>query len=247
MPTYSRPKNDVARLVFLKRAATTGAQDLESGDACVTQETVAAINAFLPGFEAAVNEIREKLGDRVQEVQERSDAIEHVAVYVRDFWAGLKRRAKRLDQPAKVLTLYRLPLDGTVPKSITQEQWLELAAQVVQGDELAIKAGFPAMSNPSAAELDAVLKTAQSESDDVAMADRTYGKAQEAIAELRAQADELIAEIMAETRYLLRKKDAASRRRIQRTYGATFTYLKGEPIDADDVVAQKAAEEEEAG
>ncbi len=48
MPTYSRPKNDLARLVFLKRAATTGAQDLKSGDACVSQDTVDAINAFLP-------------------------------------------------------------------------------------------------------------------------------------------------------------------------------------------------------
>ena len=245
MPTYSRPQNDLARLVFLKRAATTGAQDLKSGDACVSQETVDAINTFLPDFEAAVNTISEKLGDRVQEVQERGAAIERVALYVRDFWAVLKRRAKRLDQPAKVLTLYRLPLDGTVPKSITQEQWIELAAQVVQGDELAVKAGFPAMQNPSAAELAAVLKTAQSESDDVAMADRAYDKAQEAIAALRAQADELISDMMAETRYLLRKKDAASQRRIQRTYGATFAYLKGEPIDADDVVAKGAVVAEE--
>ena len=80
MPTYSRPKNDLARLVFLKRAATTGAQDLKSGDACVSQETVDAINAFLPDFEAAVNTISEKLGDRVQEVQERGAAIERVAL-----------------------------------------------------------------------------------------------------------------------------------------------------------------------
>ncbi len=138
-----------------------------------------------------MNAISEKLGDRVQEVQERGAAIERVAVYVRDFWAVLKRRAKRLDQPARVLTLYRLPLDGTVPKSITQEQWMELAAQVVQGDELAVKAGFPAMQNPSAAALEKVMKMAQSESDDVAMADRAYDKAQEAMAALRAQADEL--------------------------------------------------------
>ncbi len=56
------------------------------------------------------------------------------------------------------------------------------------------------MQNPSAAELDAVLKTAQSESDDVAMADRAYDKAQEAIAALRAQADELIAEMLDTTK-----------------------------------------------
>jgi len=65
-------------------------------------------------------------------------------------------------------------------------------------------------------------------------ADRSFDQAQEALADLRTQADQMIADVMAELRFTLRSKDAASQRRIMRTYGATFAYLDGEPRDPDD-------------
>ncbi len=87
------------------------------------------------------------------------------------------------------------------------------------------------MVNPSAAELDALVQSAQTEKEDVAIADREYGQAQEALAALRVQADELIDEVMAQLRYVLRRLEAPSQRRIMRTYGAEFAYLEGEPPD----------------
>ncbi len=51
--------------------------------------------------------------------------------------------------------------------------------------------------------------------------------------ELREQADDLIDDIAAELRFNLRKKDPASRRRIMRTYGVKYRYLKGEPVEAE--------------
>ena len=60
-----------------------------------------------------------------------------------------------------------------------------------------------------------------------------YDKAQEAADELREQADDLIDDVAAELRFNLRKKDPASRRRIMRTYGVKYRYLKGEPVEAE--------------
>lgn len=91
------------------------------------------------------------------------------------------------------------------------------------------------MENPSAAELKAVVDEAQTEAQDVTVADREFDQAQEALGKLRPQADELINEIMAELRFRLRKRDAASQRRIMRTYGATYRYLKGEPVEEEVV------------
>jgi len=85
---------------------------------------------------------------------------------------------------------------------------------------------------------------AQSEADDVAMADRAYDTAQKAVEALRAQADELIAEVMAELRFNLRKRDTPNRRRIIRTYGATYSYLAGEPVDAGDAAVEAEASAE---
>ena len=132
----------------------------------------------------------------------------------------------------------QLPLSGDVPNPTTQEEWLALAAQVVQGDADAVAAGHPAMVNPSAARLQAVLAATMTEAEDVAMADRAYDEAQEAVAALRPRADELIEDVMAELRFNLRKKDPPSQRRIMRTYGARFRYLEGEPVDPDEEPAE---------
>ena len=162
-------------------------------------------------------------------------------MYLRDFWEVLRRRARRLDQPAEVLTYYGLTLDGLAPQPTNQEAWLAVAAQVVEGDRLAVEAGYPPMVNPSAAEVAQVLEAARREADDVARADRAYDQAQEAVARLRIRADELIQEVMAELRFALRRRDPASRRRIMRTYGARFYYLRGEPRDPDDPPEETAA------
>ncbi len=246
MARYERPSGDRERLRVLKRTFATGPQDIASGNPYVSQETLNAIADFLPGFEAAVDTVGEKLGTRVKEVRERAAAIDLVIRYTRDLWAVLKRRANRLGEPADVLTFYRLPLDGVSPNPTNRGQWLILAAQVAKGDANAVAAGYPAMINPSAAELQQVLDAARSEYDDVAMADRAYGIAQKAVYALRPRADELIAEVMAELRFNLRKRDTPYRRRIMRTYGAVYSYLVGEPEDEVDaaVVDDVSAEAE---
>jgi hypothetical protein len=114
---------------------------------------------------------------------------------------------------------------------------LGTAVEVIAGDAEAVAAGYSAMVNPSIAELQVGLTAAQREADEVAPADRAYDEAQEAVAALRPQADELIQDVMDELRFHLRKRDAPSQRRIMRTYGVSFSYLPGEPADPDDAGA----------
>ena len=155
-------------------------------------------------------------------------------MYVRDFWEVARRRAQRLHQPAEVLTFYGLPLDGVSPTLTRPDEWLATAANVARGDVEAVAAGYPAMSNPSAVELTAVLATTRLEAEEANTADRTYDEAEEKLAVLRVQADQAIEDIMAELRFTLRRKDAPSQRRVMRSYGASYTYLEGEPLDVDD-------------
>ncbi len=229
MPIYQSPGSDNARLSFLERAKTTATQDIAAENEYITQNLVDEITVFLPDFEEKVNAVSEKLSGRAKEVRERMQAFEKMTVYTRDLWAVLKRRVWRMNEPAEVLTFYKLPLDGTVPNPNGQEEWLTIAKEVVGGDARAVAAGYLAMVNPSAEELDTVVQIAEAEYDDVAMADREYDKAQEELANLRPTADQLAQEVMDELRFTLRKKDNPSQRRIMRTYGATFKYAEGEP------------------
>jgi hypothetical protein len=89
------------------------------------------------------------------------------------------------------------------------------------------------MANPSAAEVNMQLTAAQTEANEVSEADRRHDEALEVADGFVEQVDEIIEDVMAELRFNLRKMDYPSQRRIQRTYGARFRALPGEPSEGD--------------
>ena len=84
--------------------------------------------------------------------------------------------------------------------------------------------------------MQAALDASVAEAGDVLKADRDYDEAQEAVAAFRDTADELIRDLRDYVVFGTRKKEAASQRRILRSYGATYRYLPGEAVDEDGVV-----------
>ena len=139
-----------------------------------------------------------------------------------------KKRISRLKQPPAVFSFYMMTQNGEITYPTNMEQWLTLANKLIQGDAEAVKAGYPAMSNPSAVELQAILDTTQSEYNDVAMADRDHDIVQENLAKHRTVADKLINEMFDQLNFSLRAFDASSQRRIIRTYGFKYDSLPGE-------------------
>ncbi len=231
MSKYRKPISDLARQAFLETSAKTGQEDIDTGKNYISQELVTTIDDFLPNYDLKVENVTKFLSGREKEVREKNEAISNLVIYTHDLWEVLRRRVHRKNEPAEVLTYYRLPLDGKNPTPNSDKEWLTMAENVVAGDAQAVADGFDAMQNPSAAELNTERATTQTEVDEVAPADRAYDEAEEATATLRPQADELIQEVMDSLRYTLRKKDAPSQRRIMRTYGATYSYTKGETIE----------------
>lgn len=231
MPQYQAPTSDEARLAFLETASKTATTDLAAGRKSITPETLAGVKAFVPVFRPLYEALTKTLAGRMKEVREREEARAVLDTYVRDFWEVLKRRAHRMHQPAEILAFYGLAADGNVPDITTFEQLVTLADGIVTGETSAVAAGYPAMANPSAAEVAAVLANARTQAADVPGVDRTYSEAQVAIAAQRAKADELLSDIMDDLRSSLRRFDAPTQRRIMRGYGATFTALPGEPTD----------------
>ena len=228
MPEYLPPRNDNARLGFLKHAVHTAKQDHDLDNHYISEELVYAIDAFIPQFEKRIQSISSYLSRRSLEIRESTETFRTLMIYVRDMWNVLKRRVRRLNQPASVLNFYGLPQNGHAPNPTSKDMWFALADNLIKGDELAVKAGYPAMSNPTAEELKEILEQARRERKDVASADREYDNVQAELEALRPRANELIREVMAELRFHLRHFDRPSQRRIMRTYGVVFRYRKGE-------------------
>ncbi len=233
MPSFDVPRSDADRLLFLKKALEMGRKDIEAHLNYVDKETLDNVEAFIGRFEPLYLTLNATLAQRIKETNEKTNALAELQTWVRDFWEVDKRRIYRLKLPTAVLAYYGLGQDGNVPKSASEGSWLDFAAQIIKGDADAVAAGYPAMANPSAAEVAAQLALAKAEAAQVGGTDRMYDQAQEKVAALRPEADGFIQEIMNQLRFNLRKKDEPSQRRIIRSYGARFTYASGETPDPD--------------
>lgn len=239
MPYLDKPTNDSARHLFLQRAIAASKVDTLAGNNYLSAATVAEITAVSAALTTALAAAGDQGSKRSRELREKTTALRELEWFVRDTWEGVDRRTRRLKHDISVLKHYDLPLDGVMPHTGGQINWIARAQTIITGDGNAVAAGFPPMANPSAAEVQVALDSAIAETDEAVFADRLHDQAQEAVAALRPQADEMIDVIMLELRLNLRGKSAESQRRIMRTYGATFAYLEGEAVDAEDTAADQ--------
>ncbi|MFO7971623.1 MAG: hypothetical protein R6U40_07715, partial [Desulfobacterales bacterium] len=141
MPEYVPPRNDNTRLGFLRRAVYTAKQDHMLGNQYLSDMLVQAIEAFIPQFEKRLQSINSYLSRRSSEISESTETFRTLMIYIRDMWNVLKRRVRRLNQPASVLNFYGLPQNGHAPNPTSKDMWFVLADNLIKGDELAVKAG----------------------------------------------------------------------------------------------------------
>jgi hypothetical protein len=221
-------------LSMLEQCLITGRQDKERGKPLLDDAVLADIEAFITEWGPQVRAVDIKAAGRSKEVRESGSALAELETYVRDAWVVEKRRIARESLPPEVIKYYGLDIESELPRSGTRAQWLQWGTVVIEGDEAAVAAGYEPIANPSAAQIQIKLEAAQKEAEEVAMRDRDLDEAQQVVADSRPRAEALIYEVMDQLRFNLRKLDAPSQRRIMRSYGATFTYAAGEPVDADD-------------
>lgn len=234
MPYYAPPNSDSNRRTTIDRAIKTGTDNAALGEQHISPQLLADLTAFAPLFAAATQAVTILVGERMQEVQESERSLELVKVYLRELWETVRRRVRRMGLPTAVYHYYHMSAEGVSPKPTTRGEWLTLADDVIAGHTAALAAGYNMVTDPTTAEIQAVLDAAKKEAGKVDKADHAVDKAQAHLAELRVRADELIRELYEELRFNLRKLDPPSQRRTMRSYGLRFYYSPGEPTDPDD-------------
>ncbi len=247
MPEIQFPTSDIGRLALLKRVQRTASNRLAAGDAIVEQSLLDELAAFLADYEPKVNAVQDTLGDRMRETKERQQAIERLDMFARDFFVVLKRRMRRNGEPAELWRSYGMQADGVLPDPKSPDELLQWGERIVAGDAKAVEAGYPAMTNPSAEEVNGALATAQAEMDDVPQADLAYDQAQEAAQAERARADDFIRRVNMLLDYKLYGQERPSVRRTKRGFGFGYKYQAGETRDADDPAPALAPTDEGIG
>jgi len=232
MPYLSYPNSDAQRITFMRISLSTAKNDaaakpLLPDDLMMNLENVAT------AYNATYDLLNSSLSHRQKEVREKNEAMSSLSINVRDFFAVLKRRTYRKEHPTEIFRLYGILSDGELPKISREADLLVAAEAIVFGDKKAVESGYPAMSNPSASEVQEKLVAARKEISEVAPADRVYNEVQKDLEMQRGSVDELIREISDTIQFVLRKHSVSNIRRIMRTYGFTYRYLKGEKQKAE--------------
>ncbi len=232
---YQAPRGDERRLETLTQLITVAEQDTLAGRVYVSADLLVTATAVRTEFEAASGQLSDKLSARMQVVVDKDKAITRLERFVRDGWAGMKRRIVRQELKTAVLVYYGLPESGELPTGVTQRNWLTKASTLIEGDDEAAAAGFERLREPTQAEIQAVYTIARAAFDAVPMADREYDIAQEAVAALRPKVDEALADVVRDIRYHAgrAKMEKESERRIMRSYG--FSYITRNPTAEETV------------
>ena len=238
MPVIKTLYSDNGRSAVIRKSIESAISDKAQGLSYLSDELLFNLQTIKPQWEERVFALNKYLSLREKEVREKNKALKYLRTVMRDMWVVLKRRVNRMEQPDEVLTFYQLPLSGKIPNIKKETEILAVTAKMVIGDSLAVGAGYPAIQNPSAEELQDAITKATKEIDDVAPADRQYDIAQEAVEELREPVDNYIKDVIEQLKFNLRKKDTSSKRRIMRSYGIEFIYRNGESKDDDSSIQE---------
>ncbi|MDJ0835568.1 MAG: hypothetical protein QNK37_03570 [Acidobacteriota bacterium] len=155
-------------------------------------------------------------------VQTRDKLVSELDMFVRHFRNSLSWRTERLKHGNMIMRFY-LPTGDIRPNLTVPRDVVKLAEFLVEGEEIATSQGYPPMSNPSAAELSALIPAAKSAVLAVETADLNHMEAQEDLRIYRSEADTLLRTIAKEIQIELSDKPDSYVRRILRRLGYKFT------------------------
>jgi hypothetical protein len=235
MPTYTPANSDAARLSNLETIFSTSRHNHAEAK-LLPAALRAAVENFLPIYRPAVQAVDAAMAGRAKEVSEKDLAKAVLRTHVQDFFEGLKRRTNRRKHDVSVLVHYGITQGGDLPEMGKESELESVAAAIVAGEVNSVAAGFPAMANPTAAEVASALAAWEKESKEVVPADAAVRQAEQAAALLRRQADDLLDDVKHELSHALRKEPGPSQRRVLRLYGFKFTPNPGETPEPEPVL-----------
>ncbi len=243
MPRMRVPESDDARAAFMSTAIRTAAADAAKGITYVPASVITAATTFLndktvgettvPGFASLVTQRQLLEGKVSKEVGEAQKAEEVLDTHVRDYVAVLGRRTFRAGHAVAVLDCHELNHSGEMPVVSNREDRHALAQQLVAGDAAAVAMGFPAMANPSAAEVQTKLTDAIREVGEVTPVDRDLQALLEKLRAGRPQAQVVVDDLIDELRHSTRRLEPGTARDVMRSYGLSYETLPGEPAESN--------------
>lgn len=240
MPNIIIPRSNEDLIRFFETATRVANEDHLVQVKYVDADWITQGSDYVEDFKTRVRALTTAQQNRAQQIEERRAKFVKLEGYVRDYLGVFKRMVTREDLPVSLYMFYGLPENGDTPPLSNMDDVLSWAEKIVQGDADAVAAGYPAMSNPSAAQVNTLLTQTKAEMDDVSAVERVLDTSLDEIEALRAIGFAMAQDAEQQLNFQLRKLSPPDRRRIIRRYGFQYTYAAGETPDPEEQETQPA-------
>lgn len=222
MPHLYRPESDKQRSNALNEAKAkyeATAAPLRAFNSTTYDRLI----AFLPVYKQLLQQRGSGLSQQAKATASMKPHRRMLRFYIGHFIIGLDNAMLREEVPKSDRAHFQLPIDArALPKLTTDEDLLLWAKNIVAGEAARINAGGTALSNPSAAQVQDQLDNFEPLYKTLTTARTAYDNAQEAVAAVWPEADELLKDIWDEVLFHFRKDEPASLRRKAREWGLVY-------------------------
>lgn len=220
------PSNDRLRQAFLNTLVARAETDQTDGKYYLTGSLLNQAVRLRDNLTQAVAQQNAAYRTRVRAVQERDQHLVPLMAGIRQAWTGVYFRLRREDRLDWSTHYYKLPFDGKRPKLSKIVEWVEATEAFLAGEVAAVADGLPAMSNPSAEELTALLDLVKQGNKAISDAKEAVKETAETLESTRTAIHLLWQEIARYFRFAQGKLRPSQRREVMRRYGYIF---KGKP------------------
>lgn len=234
MPNIIIPRSNEDLIRFFETATRVANEDHLVQVKYLDADWIPQASDFVEDFQTRVRNLPAAQRNRALQIDERNAQFAKLDTYIRDYLSTLKRMVYREGLPVSLFAFYTLPESAELPNPTNMNEVLSWAEKIVKGDADAVAAGYPAMSNPTAAQVNTVLTQTKAEMDDVSAVERVLDTALDELEALRATGFSMAQDAEQQLNFQLRKLTPPDRRRIIRRYGFQFTYAAGETPDPED-------------
>ena len=228
MPHLYRPESDKQRIAALTEAKNKYNATLAPQRAFGIP-TYLRLEAFLPIYKDKLLQRGTALSQQARSVTIIKPNRRMLRLYIGHYIIGLDNAILREELPASDRAYYQLPAGSrALPKLTTDDDLLLWAKFVVDGENARIAAGSVPLTNPTAIQVNDQLLDFRSLVNDLTTRKTAYDDAQEAVAALWDEADDLLKDIWDEVLFHFRKDDPPSLRRKAREWGLVYRATKKE-------------------
>jgi len=232
-----RPESDKQRSVALSEAKAK--YDATSAPLrAFSSDTYARLIAFLPTYHQLLQQRGAALSQQATATTAIKPQRRMLRLYISHFIVGLNNAILRNELPASDKGHYQLPINKRgQPKLTTDDELMLWAKNVISGEAARVAAGGTPLSNPSSAQLQNQLNLFDPLYTELTTRKTALDDAQEAVAALWPEADDILKDIWDEVLFHFRKDDPPSLRRKAREWGLAYRITK--KTEQEDAVANQ--------